>query len=112
VIEYHLIFDLNGVLVATWEAPTRLRLVILKLGLKDFLSSGASKFIVYIWSFAMRRNFNKKLETIKERTGVHLDSSRIVDQTLCLQNEHFFLEKSEKHVLHNNLNTFFNVFLV
>jgi hypothetical protein len=59
----------------------------------------------------MRKLFSKHLETIKERIGVHLESSRIIDQVLCFKNEHFFLEKHEKHVLHKNLNAFFDVFL-
>jgi hypothetical protein len=43
----------------------------------------------------MRKNFSKHLETIREKIGVHLESSKIVDQTLCFKNEHFFLEKLE-----------------
>jgi hypothetical protein len=66
---------------------------------------------MYIWSSAMRRNFFRHLETIRERIGVHLDSSRISDQALCFKNEHFLLEKLRKLVLHENLNTFFDVFL-
>jgi hypothetical protein len=42
---------------------------------------------MYIWSFAMRRNFSRHLEVIKERIGVHLKYSRIVDQALCFKNE-------------------------
>jgi len=50
------------------------------------------------------------LEIIKERIGVHLESSRIVDQVLCLKNEHFLPKKLKKHIFHKNLNAFFGVF--
>jgi hypothetical protein len=46
----------------------------------------------------MKRNFSSHLEIIRERIGVHLESSRIVDQALCFENEHFLLKKPEKHV--------------
>lgn len=58
----------------------------------------------------MRGNFTTQLETIKEKTGVHLDSSRIVDQALCFKNEHFLPKKRKKPILYKNVNTFFNVF--
>ncbi len=56
--------------------PTKFQLVILRARLKEFLSSCATKFIVYIWSFAMRRIFSKNLEIIKKRTSVHLEVSK------------------------------------
>lgn len=58
----------------------------------------------------MKRNFSNNLEIIKERIGVHLESSRIVDQMLCLKNEHFLPKKLKKHIFHKNLNAFFGVF--
>jgi hypothetical protein len=75
--------------------------------LREFLSSYAAKFNVYIWSFTMRRNFSKHLEIIRERSGGHLDPSRIVHQALLLKNEHFLLKKP---ILHENLNAFFSIF--
>jgi hypothetical protein len=49
VSEYHLIFDLNGVLVATREGQiTRSCLVVLRIGLKEFFSKCIKKFKVYI----------------------------------------------------------------
>jgi len=110
VNEYHLIFDLNGILVAIGEGPIKFWLVILWLGLRKFLSSCATKFIMYIWFSTMKRNFSNHLEIIKERISVHLESSRIVDQVLCLKNEHFLPKKPEKHVFHKNVNAFFGVF--
>jgi hypothetical protein len=107
---YHLIFDLNGVLVVIGEGPTRFRLMILRPRLKEFFYSCATKFTVYIWSFAIRRNFSKHLEIIKEGIGVHLESSKIVDHELCFKNEHFLFEKPKKTILHKNLNAFFGVF--
>jgi hypothetical protein len=66
VSDYHLIFDLNGVLVAVGEGQTRTCPVVLRLGLKEFLSTCVKKFMVYIWSSAMKRNFSKHLEIIIE----------------------------------------------
>lgn len=48
VSEYHLIFNLNGILMVIGEGPTRFHLVVLKLGLKEFLYICVKKFIVYI----------------------------------------------------------------
>jgi len=39
VNDYHLIFNLNGVLVSTGDGQTKSRLVLLKHGLKEFLSA-------------------------------------------------------------------------
>ncbi len=82
--------------------------MILQLGLKEFLSSCAIKFTMYIWSSIMKRKCFKYSKIIKERTSVHFKSSRIINQAICLKNEHFF---PKKHVLHKNMNTFFGVFL-
>ncbi len=61
VSEYHLIFDLNGVLVATKEGQiTKSHLVVLRLGLKEFFSTYINKFKVYIWSLEMKRNFARQ----------------------------------------------------
>jgi hypothetical protein len=50
------------------------------------------------------------LEIIRERIGVHLEFSRIVDQALCFENEHFLPKEPKKHVFHKNLDAFFGVF--
>ncbi len=61
VSKYHLIFDLNGVLVATREGQiTTSHLVVLRLGLKEFFSTCIKKFRVYIWSLAMKKNFARQ----------------------------------------------------
>jgi hypothetical protein len=41
---YHLIFNLNGVLVAISEGQTRSRHVVLRLGLKEFPFACVKKF--------------------------------------------------------------------
>jgi hypothetical protein len=51
------------------------------------------------------------LETSRERIGVHFKSSKIIDQMLCLKNDHFLLEMPENLVFHKTPNAFFNVFL-
>ncbi len=57
VIDFHLIFDLNGVLVVTSENQIKTFPVVLRLGLKEFLFACVKKVTVYIWSLAMKRNF-------------------------------------------------------
>jgi hypothetical protein len=106
-----MIFDLNGVLIVTRKGPTKNWSVILQPGLREFLSSCATKFTMYIWFSATRRNFSRHLEVTRERTSVHFKSSIIVDQALYFKNEHFIPEKPQKLILHKNPNTFFDVFL-
>jgi hypothetical protein len=72
VNDYHLIFELSGVLVAASEGQTRSRLIILKHGLKEFLSTCKKKFMVYIWSSAMKRNFSRHLDIIVKKIGVRI----------------------------------------
>jgi hypothetical protein len=107
VSDYHLIFDLNGVLVAMNEGQTRICLIVMRLGFKEFLSTCVKTFMVYIWSLAMKRNFSRHLKIIVEKTGVRLLSSKIVDQLFCLKNDHFSLEKLDKPIFHRNLFNFF-----
>jgi hypothetical protein len=57
------------------------------------------------------RNFARHLEIIGEKTIIFLPFSRIVDQTHCFINEHFFAEKLDKPILHKNLDNFFYMFL-
>jgi hypothetical protein len=61
VNDYHLIIDLNGVLVATCEGQTRIHPMVLMHGLKEFLSICVKKITMYIWSLAMKRNVFKAL---------------------------------------------------
>jgi hypothetical protein len=77
--DYHFIFDLNGVLVATIKGQTRSRLVVLRLVLKEFLFACVKKFIVYIWSLVIKRNFSKQLDTTIEKIGVLLPTSKILN---------------------------------
>jgi hypothetical protein len=79
VNEYHLIFDLNGVLVAIGEGQTRSRPVVLKPSLKEFLFACVKKFKEYIWSLTMNRNFLRQLDIITEKIGVFLPTSKILD---------------------------------
>jgi len=96
--EYHLIFDLNGILVAIgfWVQPD-LSQCFWNLGWKNFSPPvHATKFTLYIFSI-MRRNFFKHLEIIRERFGIHLNSSRLVDQMLCLKNDHYSQEAQQAY---------------
>jgi len=79
MIDYHLIFNLNGVLVATNESQIRSCPIVLKLGLKELFSTCVKKFTMYIWSLAMKRNFSRHLDIIAEKTKILLLTSRILD---------------------------------
>lgn len=57
VNDYHLIFNLNGVLVRTRKGQIKFHPMVLKLGLKEFLSTFINKFIVYNWFSVMKKNF-------------------------------------------------------
>jgi hypothetical protein len=48
VNDYHLIFDLHGILVAIGEGQTKSRPIVLKLGLKEFLYTCVKKFTVHM----------------------------------------------------------------
>ncbi len=98
VSDYHLIFNLNDVLVVTGEGQIRSPLVVLRPSLKEFLSTCVKKFMVYIWSLAMKRNFWRHLDIIVEKTCILLPSSRILDQIFFFINDHFMLEKLDKLV--------------
>jgi hypothetical protein len=110
VRDYHLIFDLNGVLVVIGESQTKSHSVVLRPNLKEFLSTCVKKFMVYIWSSTMKRNFLRHLEIIAEKTSIFLLSSRILDQTFYFRNEHFLSKKLDKFVFHKNLKDFFHLF--
>jgi hypothetical protein len=77
--DYHFIFDLNGVLVATTKGQTRSHLVVLRPVLKEFLFTCVKKFIIYIWSLVMKRNFSKQLDIIIKKIGVLLPTSKILN---------------------------------
>ncbi len=65
VNDYQLTFNLNGVLVAMGEGQTITRLIILKPGLKEFLSTCVKKKMVYIWSYN-EENFFKTLGNYRQ----------------------------------------------
>jgi hypothetical protein len=109
--DYHLISDLNGVLVATGEGQIRTHLVVLRLGLKEFLSTCVKKFMAYIWSSTMKKNFSKHLEITIEKTGNRLLFFKIMDQSLCFRNDHFLPNKPDNPIFHKNLLEFLVQFL-
>jgi hypothetical protein len=79
VTNYHLIFNLNGVLVVTSENKTKTP------SLKEFLFACVKKFMVYIWSLVMKIVFFKWLDIIADKTSIHLPFYRIVDQSFALK---------------------------
>ncbi len=89
VSDYHLILDLNGVLVATGEGQTKSHQVVLRLGLKEFLFANVKKFTMYIWSLIMKRNFLSHVEIIVKKIGIYFPICKIVDQSFHFRNDHF-----------------------
>ncbi len=80
----HVIFDLNGVLVAKRALGSCMRMwtnsmLALKPRLKDFLTS-LSQFQVYIWSATLHYNINKYLDKIKLKKKISLDPLRFLEQ--------------------------------
>jgi hypothetical protein len=71
---FHVIFNLNGVLMATRFAMVQnieqqkpsipFHILILKPGLKEFLEWCIVQFVVYIWSTTQQHNINKYLDQI------------------------------------------------
>jgi hypothetical protein len=94
------------VLMLTSEGQTRSHPIVLKLGLKKFLSICVKKFTVYICSSAMKRNFLRHLDIIIDKICVLLSSTKILDHTFCFRNCHFLLEKPDKPIFHRNLKFF------
>jgi len=109
--DYHLIFYLNGVLVATSEGQIRTRPIVLRPGLKEFFSTCVKKFTAYIRSSTMKKNFSKHLEITMEKTSNSLLFFRIMDQSLCFRNDHFLPNKLDKPIFHKNLLEFLVQFL-
>jgi hypothetical protein len=60
----------------------------------------------------MKRNISRHLELIIEKIGVLFPSSRMVDKTFCLKNDHFLLKKLDKLIFHKNIKDFFVYFMV
>ncbi len=110
VNDYHLIFDLNGVLVVTGEDQFKSHLVVLKPSLKEFIFACVKKFMVHILSLSMKRNFLRHLDIIAKKTCVLLSISKILDQTLYFKNDDFLLERPNKLIFHKNLKDFFRPF--
>jgi hypothetical protein len=79
VSEYHLIFDLNGVLLVTGEGQIKSRPIVLKPNFKKFLFICVKKFIMYIWSLTMKRNVLKHLDIIIKKIGIFILISKILD---------------------------------
>ncbi len=58
--------------MATTEGQTKSRLVVLGPVLKEYLFACVKKFIMYIWSLVVKRNFLKQLDIIVEKTSILL----------------------------------------
>jgi hypothetical protein len=89
VTDYHLIIDLNGVHFPTSEGQTKSRAMVLRFGLKEFLSTCVNFFMVYTWFSTMKINFLRHLEIITKKISICLLFHRIMDQLFCFKNDHF-----------------------
>jgi hypothetical protein len=54
-----------GLVNRYWRPPILIQIVVLKLGLKEFLERCMAQFIVYIWSTTQHHNINNYLDQIK-----------------------------------------------
>jgi len=61
VSPFHVIFNLNEVLIATWFIRG-FRTIICHLGLKEFLEKCLAQFHVYIWFIAQHHNIYNYLD--------------------------------------------------
>jgi hypothetical protein len=77
--DYHLIFNLNGVLVAMSESQIRTHPVVLTPSLKEFLSICVKKIMMYIRSSIMKRNISRHFQIIIKKISVCFSSFRIMD---------------------------------
>jgi hypothetical protein len=112
---FHIIFNLNGILIAThfntaryWRAPPCI--VIFEPRLKEFLERCVTQFHVYIWSTTQRHNIYKYLDQIWHQTQIFIDPSKVLDQEFCMQNSHFLLDKPNKPIFHKNLDIIFSTY--
>ncbi len=118
---FHVIFDLNGVLLEmkfNSMPPIRHQInlvplctICLRPGLKDFLGRCLVWFEVYIWSVVQWHNINVYLNKIYKETQIKIDPSKILRWETCKQNDHFLSTKHEKLVFHKNLDVVFNKYL-
>ncbi len=113
---FHVIFYLNGVLVATHfdkgiYGKLASQIVILKLRLKEFLERCVAQFHVYIWFPTQRHNIYNYLDQIWHETQILIEPSKVLNQTFCMQNPHFLPNKHGKPIFHKNLDVFFSMFL-
>ncbi len=82
---FHVIFDLNRVLIATQGSHT----VIFHPGLKEFLEKCLSQFQVYIWSTTQCHNIYNYLNHIWHKTKIFIHVSKVLDKGFYMRNPYF-----------------------
>jgi len=75
---FHVIFDLNGVLLATCFDKGS-RIVIFHPGLKEFFEKYLAQFQVYNWFVAQHHNIYSYLDQIWHKTQISIHASRVFD---------------------------------
>ncbi len=101
VSPFHVIFNLNGVLIAT-RFIKGFRTIILHLGLKEFLNKCLAQFQVYIWFVAQHHNIYNYLNKNWHRT-------QVFHKEFCMRKMHFLPAKPNKPIFHKNLDVFFSI---
>jgi len=102
---FHVIFDLNKVLITTcFDRGSHT--IIIRLGLKEFVNKCFVQFQVYIWSTTQCHNICNYLNQISHKTKICIHASKVLDQEFCMQNLHLLLDKPNKPIFHKNLDFF------
>jgi len=101
VIPFHVIFNLNGVLITTWFIKG-FRTIILYLGLKEFLNKCLIQFQMYIWFAAQHHNIYNYLNKNWHKT-------QVFHKEFCMRKTHLIPDKLDKPIFHKNLDVFFSI---
>ncbi len=75
---FHVIFNLNGVLLATCFDKGS-HIVIFHPGLKEFFEKYLAQFQVYNWFVAQHHNIYSYLDQIWHKTQISIHASRVFD---------------------------------
>jgi hypothetical protein len=65
---------------------------------------------VYIWSIVHCHNIYNYLDQIWHKTQIPIHVSRVLNQTFCMWNPHFLLDKPNKPIFCKNIDIFFFTF--
>ncbi len=75
---FHVIFDMNEVLITT-HFDKGSHTIIFRLGLKELLEKCLAQFKVYIWFVAQHHNIYNYLDQIWHKTQISIHASKMLD---------------------------------